>query len=87
MEAYNESLSLDKAFFAQDIAGSIAWARANKNAGILTGEELQEIERGFQIVRKEWETNAFDIKPGVDEVSLRDYHYGQNIMLTICLSK
>lgn len=68
MEAYNESLSLDKAFYAEDIDGSIAWARANKNAHILTEEEFKEIERGFGVVRKEWETNSFEIKPGVDEV-------------------
>lgn len=68
MEAYNESLSLDKAFYAEDIDGSIAWARANKNVRILTEEEFKEIERGFGVVRKEWETNSFEIKPGVDEV-------------------
>ncbi len=68
MEAYNESLSLDKAFYAEDIDGSIAWARANQNARILTEEEFKEIERGFGVVRKEWETNSFEIKPGVDEV-------------------
>ncbi|KAL8733350.1 MAG: hypothetical protein Q9166_002174 [cf. Caloplaca sp. 2 TL-2023] len=67
MEAYNESLSLDKAFYAQDIAGSIAWARANKNVGLLTDREFKEIERGFKTVQKEWETNSFDIRPGIDE--------------------
>ncbi|KAL8701149.1 MAG: hypothetical protein Q9201_005065 [Fulgogasparrea decipioides] len=67
MEAYNESLSYDKAFYAQDIAGSIAWARANKNVGILTEEEFKEIERGFSIVKKEWEEEKFNIRPEVDE--------------------
>ncbi|KAL8785339.1 MAG: hypothetical protein Q9213_003404 [Squamulea squamosa] len=67
MEAYNESLSLDKAFYAEDIDGSIAWARANKNADILTDKEFKEIQQGFEVVRKEWETESFDIKPGVDE--------------------
>ncbi|KAI4097062.1 MAG: hypothetical protein L6R37_006853 [Teloschistes peruensis] len=67
MEAYNESLSYDKAFYAHDIAGSIAWARANKNVGILTEKEFNEIERGFSIVKKEWDTDSFLIKPGVDE--------------------
>ena len=68
MEAYNESLSLDKAFYAEDIAGSIAWARANKNVGILTEKEFKEIERGFAAVKKEWDTDSFEIKPSVDEV-------------------
>ncbi|KAL8689815.1 MAG: hypothetical protein Q9218_004600 [Villophora microphyllina] len=73
MEAYNESLTYDKAFYAQDIAGSIAWARANKNVGILTEKEFLEIERGFSTVKKEWDTDSFRIKPGVDErLWLRD---------------
>ncbi|KAL8808073.1 MAG: hypothetical protein Q9182_000351 [Xanthomendoza sp. 2 TL-2023] len=67
MESYNESLSLDKDFYAQDIAGSIAWARANKDVGILTANEFRQIERGFQAVQKEWESNSFNIKPEVDE--------------------
>ncbi|KAL9604974.1 MAG: hypothetical protein Q9219_000162 [cf. Caloplaca sp. 3 TL-2023] len=67
MEAFNESLSYDSEFYAQDIAGSIAWARANKDAGILTEKELKEIEKGFSIVRKEWETKTFEVMPGVDE--------------------
>lgn len=74
MEAYNESLSYDKAFYAQDIAGSIAWARANKNVGILTEKEFDEIERGFSIVKKEWDTDSFEIKPRVDEVGWKRVH-------------
>lgn len=68
MEAYNESLSYDREFHAQDIDGSMAWARANKDVGILTEKEFKEIERGFAIVRKEWDIKTFEIKPGVDEV-------------------
>ncbi|KAI4136452.1 MAG: hypothetical protein LQ341_005608 [Variospora aurantia] len=67
MEAYNESLTHDRKFYAQDINGSIAWARANKNAGILTEEEFKEIARGFGIVEDEWDSDEFQIKPGVDE--------------------
>lgn len=68
MEAYNESLSYDREFYEQDIDGSIAWARANNDVGILTEKEFREIERGFSTVRKEWDTKTFQIKPGVDEV-------------------
>ncbi|KAL9013116.1 MAG: hypothetical protein Q9173_002159 [Seirophora scorigena] len=67
MEAYNESLTHDRKFYAQDIDGSIAWARANKNVGILTEKEFSEIERGFALVKDEWDANTFQIKPGVDE--------------------
>lgn len=67
MVSYNESIYYDRAFYAQDIAGSIAWARANKNRGILTEHEFSEIERGLNAVKEEWASNKFDIKPGVDE--------------------
>lgn len=67
MVAYNESIYFDRAFYAQDIAGSIAFARANKNSGILTNDEFSAIEKGFQQVKEEWASNEFDIKPGVDE--------------------
>ncbi|KIV85675.1 argininosuccinate lyase [Exophiala sideris] len=67
MVSYNESIYFDRAIFAQDIRGSIAYARANSKIGILTGEEFKTIEKGFGEVLKEWENGKFEIKPGVDE--------------------
>lgn len=67
MVAYNESLPYDRVLFAQDIAGSIAWARANHHRGILTSEEFDTIENGFRAISKEWENGTFVVKPGVDE--------------------
>ncbi|EEP76449.1 argininosuccinate lyase [Uncinocarpus reesii 1704] len=67
MVAYNESIYFDRAFYAQDIAGSIAFARANVATGILTQAEFEAIEKGFAQIRGEWENNTFVIRPGVDE--------------------
>lgn len=67
MVAYNESIYYDRAFYAQDIRGSIAFARANLNNGILTKDEFAEIERGFVQVKEEWDNGSFKIVPGVDE--------------------
>lgn len=67
MEAYNESLSFDRIFFAQDITGSIAFARANVTTGILTQQEFLIIEKGLGEVLEEWRTDKFVIKPGADE--------------------
>ncbi|MCJ1276670.1 glutamate N-acetyltransferase [Puttea exsequens] len=67
MVEYNQSIYYDRAFYAQDIAGSIAWARANKNQGILTDEEFGKIEDGLLQVQKEWENSIFKIIPGIDE--------------------
>ena len=67
MTAYNESIYFDKAFYSQDIRGSIAYARANVNTGILTQAEFEAIEKGLNQVLKEWKDGKFEIKPGVDE--------------------
>lgn len=67
MTEYNESIYYDRAFYKQDIAGSLAWARANNNNGILSKEEFKKIEAGLAKVEKEWQDGIFLIKPGVDE--------------------
>lgn len=67
MITYNESIHFDRTIYAQDIRGSIAYARANSMIGILTHDEFTTIEKGFQQVQKEWESNTFTIKPGIDE--------------------
>ncbi len=64
MDQYNESLSLDRVFYAQDIKGSIAYARANVKADILTQEEFQKLEEGLKKVLKEWDEGKFQAAPG-----------------------
>ncbi|MCJ1377466.1 argininosuccinate lyase [Xylographa soralifera] len=67
MEQYNESLSFDRVFYAQDIAGSIAYARANVTTKILTQDEFSAIEKGLKQVLDEWRTDTFVVKKGIDE--------------------
>ncbi|CAD6504413.1 BgTH12-06143 [Blumeria graminis f. sp. triticale] len=67
MAAYNTSIHFDQIFHTQDILGSIAWARANHKAGILTSEEFVAIESGLRKVEEEWLSNQFKIIPEVDE--------------------
>ncbi|PHH78279.1 hypothetical protein CDD82_3135 [Ophiocordyceps australis] len=67
MVKYNESIYFDRALYAQDIRGSIAYARANTKTGILTAQEFEQIEHGLLQILKEWEAGVFAIVPGVDE--------------------
>ncbi|KAK3388752.1 argininosuccinate lyase [Sordaria brevicollis] len=67
MVQYNESIHFDRALYAQDITGSIAFARANAKAGIITQDEFNKLEQGLLAVKKEWEEGTFKIVPGVDE--------------------
>lgn len=64
MDQYNESLTLDRVFYAQDIKGSIAYARANVKTGILTQEEFEKLEGGLRKVLKEWDDDKFQPAPG-----------------------
>ena len=64
MNQYNESLSIDRLFYAQDIKGSIAYARANVKTGILTQGEFEKLEGGLKKVQKEWEEGKFQPAPG-----------------------
>jgi len=37
LRQFNDSFSFDRELFAEDIAGSIAWAQALQKASVLTG--------------------------------------------------
>ncbi len=54
MHDFNQSLSYDKRMHAQDIKGSIAYARALALSGILTKEEELEVVKGLKQVDEEW---------------------------------
>jgi argininosuccinate lyase len=68
MVAFNESLPFDRVLYAHDIAGSVAWARANQRCGILTADEFAAIERGFEAVAREWEGGTFEVRPDDEDV-------------------
>ena len=67
MVSYNESIHYDRIIFAQDISGSVAYARANLDLGLLTRDEFAAIEHGFEQILEEWKTDKFHIVQGTDE--------------------
>lgn len=68
MEKFNESLSVDKRMWSQDIRGSIAFAKANALAGIITQNEADQMVAGLEQVGKEWEAGTFEIKAGDEDI-------------------
>lgn len=68
MEKFNESMWFDKRMWAQDIRGSIAYAKAIGKVGIITDEEVQLLVKGLGDVHKEWEEGKFEIKPGDEDI-------------------
>ena len=53
VQEYGESISYDWRLYPHDIAGSIAHARAQLNAGLLTQEEFSSIETGLREIEQE----------------------------------
>ena len=68
MEKFNESISFDQRMWAEDLRGSVAFAKANAKAGILTQHEADQIVAGLEKVRLEWENGTFEIKPGDEDI-------------------
>ncbi|OMH86101.1 putative argininosuccinate lyase [Zancudomyces culisetae] len=68
MEAFNESLSFDKAFYKADIIGSKAYVKGIEKVGILTSDEAKVLSDGLDKVLEEWETGKFEIKMGDEDI-------------------
>ncbi|EGD80410.1 plastid argininosuccinate lyase [Salpingoeca rosetta] len=68
MEAFNASIGLDKRMYAQDIQGSVAYARALAKAGLITAEEERSIVKGLQAVLEEWRAGKFVIADGDEDI-------------------
>lgn len=68
MFKFNASIEYDKALYKEDILGSIAFARANAKAGVISEDDFQAIERGLLQVMEEWKQGTFAIMPNDEDV-------------------
>jgi argininosuccinate lyase len=66
--ALNSSLPVDQRMAIQDVEGSIAWAAAIHQAGILTDEEHASISLGLDTVRKEFASGEFIFQPADEDI-------------------
>jgi argininosuccinate lyase len=57
--AYNASIDFDRRMFEADISGSVAYAHALVNAGVLTPEEADTIVEGLMTVLDEFRQGTF----------------------------
>ncbi len=60
VQQYGESISYDWRLFSHDILGSIAHARAQVKAGILTEDEFSQIENGLREIENEISEGHFE---------------------------
>ena len=77
VQQYGESISYDWRLYKHDIAGSIAHARAQVKAGLLTDAEFSSIESGLREVEQEIESGEFDFS-----IELEDIHMNIESALT-----
>ncbi|MBT6400039.1 MAG: argininosuccinate lyase, partial [Verrucomicrobia bacterium] len=60
VQQYGESISYDWRLYSHDILGSIAHARAQVKAGILTEDEFSQIENGLREIENEISEGHFE---------------------------
>ncbi|XP_076243317.1 argininosuccinate lyase [Calliopsis andreniformis] len=65
---FNQSISIDKRMYAEDIEGSIAYAKAIRKANLLSDEELRVIVCGLEQVKVEWEKGQFAIRAEDEDI-------------------
>jgi argininosuccinate lyase len=68
LQQLNNSLRVDKRLYAEDIAGSLAYAEALKNIKILDERELKLIREGFKVVKNEWQNGTIVLSDDDEDV-------------------
>lgn len=64
----NDSFGFDRRMYVQDIAGSVAYARAMGRAGVLTDVEVAQIVSGLGKVKAEFDAGAFVVGAGDEDI-------------------
>ncbi|MEW5871050.1 MAG: argininosuccinate lyase [Chloroflexota bacterium] len=66
--ALNASLSFDQRLAQQDVQGSLAWAAALGQAGVLLPEEQASIEQGLHAIAAEFAAGSFSYQPSDEDI-------------------
>jgi argininosuccinate lyase len=67
---YSESVSIDRRLYRHDIAGSMAHAAALAQAGILTSEEREKIDKGLRVIEQEIGGGKFKWDESLEDVHM-----------------
>ncbi|MFM2197377.1 MAG: argininosuccinate lyase [Verrucomicrobiota bacterium] len=70
VQQFGESISYDWRLFPHDIAGSIAHARAQLKAGLLTQEEFSAIEKGLLEIEADIREGRFEFKTSLEDIHM-----------------
>jgi argininosuccinate lyase len=70
VQAFGESISYDWRLYSHDIAGSIAHARAQMVAGLLSDEEFAAIESGLGEIERDITAGNFEFKASLEDIHM-----------------
>ena len=70
VQQFGESISYDWRLFPHDVAGSIAHARAQMKAGLLTPEEFSKIENGLRDIEKDIKEGKFEFRTSLEDIHM-----------------
>ena len=70
VERFTASVSFDQRLYHHDINGSLAHAAMLAKVGVLSGEELNQIQTGLEAIRSEIESGSFDWSVGLEDVHM-----------------
>lgn len=64
----NDSIDFDQALYREDIEGSMAYARALAQAGVITAGEAEAIVGGLRQVMREFDADSFELAEGDEDI-------------------
>ena len=70
MEAFNNSLPIDKVFIEEDILGSKGWALALEKVGVITEEERKEMHSGLATLLKKHHDGTLDYHDSDEDIHM-----------------
>ncbi|MFK7851050.1 MAG: argininosuccinate lyase, partial [Akkermansiaceae bacterium] len=70
VEQLGESISYDWRLYPHDVAGSIAHARAQLKAGLLTQDEFDSIEKGLREIETDIREGNFEFQTSLEDIHM-----------------
>src|SRR5512139_391046 len=70
VQQFGESISFDWRLFPHDVAGSVAHARAQREAGYLTAEEFSAIEAGLRGIEADIAAGNFEFRSSLEDIHM-----------------
>ncbi len=70
MERLNASIDFDERLYAEDIQGSVAWARALESSGLITAAERLSITEGLEKIRVQIEAGQITFSRELEDIHM-----------------